>query len=76
MRTTVNLADDVAAAIEELRRRRGLGVSEALNELVRQGLAGPVDRPPFVQDTSSMRARIDVSDVAGALELLEGPRAG
>ncbi|MPY93815.1 MAG: ribbon-helix-helix protein, CopG family [Acidimicrobiia bacterium] len=75
MRTTVTLADDVASAVEELRRRRGIGVSSAVNELVRQGLGRPTPPAPFVQATSAMRARIDVADVADALELLEGPRA-
>src|SRR3954447_3348982 len=41
MRTTVTLANDVAAAVERLRRERSIGVSEAVNELVRNGLAAP-----------------------------------
>ena len=32
MRTTVALDDDVVAAVERVRRERGLGLSEALNE--------------------------------------------
>ncbi|MEA2130053.1 MAG: hypothetical protein QOJ85_2944, partial [Solirubrobacteraceae bacterium] len=38
MRTTLTLADDVAAAVEKLRRERSIGLSEAVNELVRAGL--------------------------------------
>ena len=38
MRTTLTLADDVAAAVERLRRERSIGMSEAVNELVRAGL--------------------------------------
>jgi hypothetical protein len=75
VRTTVTLADDVAAAVEDLRRRRGVGISEALNTLVRRGLARPAPQAPFTQVTSSMRARIDVADIADALEQLEGPHA-
>lgn len=75
MRTTVEFEPDTAAAIEELRRTEGLGVSEAVNELVRRGL---VQRPPstrFEQRTQSMGLKIDVSNVAEALDLLEGPDA-
>jgi hypothetical protein len=31
MRTTVTLERDVAAAVDQLRRREGIGMSEALN---------------------------------------------
>lgn len=75
MRTTVTLDDDVAAALDRLRRERGLGLSEALNELVRRGLARPQEIQPFTQRTSAMQARIDVANVAEALDLLEGPSA-
>lgn len=75
MRTTVEFEPDTARAIEELRRTEGLGVSEAVNELVRRGL---VHRPPstrFEQRTQPMGLKIDVSNVAEALDLLEGPDA-
>jgi hypothetical protein len=76
MRTTVNLDDDVAAAVEQLRREQGLGLSAALNELARRGLAhGAIPRPRFSQQTSSGGARIDLTDVADALDLLDGPGA-
>ena len=38
MRTTVTLEKDAAAAVESLRRREGVGVSEAINRLIRAGL--------------------------------------
>ncbi len=73
MRTTVALADDVAAAIEQLRRERGLGMSEAINELVRNGLAAKQQkRPAFRQETHDMGAGIDYSNVGEALETLDG----
>ena len=74
MRTTITIDDDVAAAIEQLRRERGLGVSAAVNELARRGLAARSARPPFRQRTSRGDALIDVTNVAEALELLEQPR--
>jgi hypothetical protein len=73
MRTTLNLADDVAAAAERLRRERGIGLSEAVNELARRGLVPTEPRPRFVQETSAMGLSIDVANVAEALEVLEGP---
>jgi predicted ATPase len=74
MRTTVSLDDDVAKALEELRREKGLGTSAALNELVRRGLAASAEKPRrFTQRTSSMgRPRIPLDDIGEALEVLEG----
>jgi hypothetical protein len=71
MRTTIDLADDVSAAVEKVRRERGIGLSAAVNELARAGLSKPVRAVPFRQRTHKMRARIDVSNVADALETLE-----
>jgi hypothetical protein len=75
MRTTVTFADDVAAAVERLRRERGIGTSEAVNELVRRGLAAGEKRQPFRQRTHPLGLRIDVTDVADAIEELDGPAA-
>lgn len=74
MRTTVTLADDVAAELERLRRERSIGVSEALNELARAGMARRQQpRPRFVQRTHEIGLGIDVANVAEALEQIEGP---
>lgn len=75
MRTTVNLADDVAAAVKRLRRERGIGVSEAVNELIRAALRNAPARGRFKQRTSKLGLRIDVTNVAEAIDLLEGPDA-
>lgn len=72
MRTTVNLEKDVAAAVERLRRERSIGLSEAVNTLVRQGLRSPKRRPPFVQRTARVGLKIDVTNVAEAIETAEG----
>lgn len=72
MRTTVVLDDDVAAAVARLRRERSIGLSEALNELVRTGLSVKKERRPFRQRSAAMGLRVDVSNVADALDLLEG----
>lgn len=75
MRTTVTLADDVAAAVEQLRRERSIGMSEALNELVRAGLAHEETPRPFRQTTHDLGTGIDVSNIGDALETLDGPMA-
>jgi hypothetical protein len=72
MRTTVTLDDDVAAALERLRRDRGLGLSEALNELVRAGLRAPALTATFRQRSADLGVGIDVRNVGEALELAEG----
>jgi Arc/MetJ family transcription regulator len=75
MRTTVTLDDDVAAAIQRLRRERSIGVSEAVNELVRRGLRPQRDERTFTQRSRALGLRIDVTNVGEALEELEGPAA-
>ncbi len=73
MRTTVDLDDDVAAAIKRLRAERGLGLSEAVNELARAGLTARPRSGRFRQRTARFGLRLDVSNVAEALETLAGP---
>ncbi|MEK7423464.1 MAG: CopG family transcriptional regulator [Actinomycetota bacterium] len=75
MRTTVEFDEDTTAAIEQVRREVGVGVSEAVNQLIRRGLLVRTDRPPFVQATCRLGLKMDVSNVADALEILDGPRA-
>lgn len=72
MRTTITLHKDVAAAVARLQRERGIGVSAAVNELVRRGLAHKEPGPDFVQETSPVGLRFDVTNVAEALDALEG----
>lgn len=75
MRTTIEFDDDTAAAVDALRRAEGLGVSEAVNTLIRRGVLPRADRPRFVQRAHDLGVRIDVSNIADALEALEGPLA-
>ena len=75
MRTTVTLDDDVAAAVERLRRDRSIGLSEAINELIRAGLTVKRPRRPFRQQSEHLGFKVDVTNVAETLELLEGPAA-
>jgi hypothetical protein len=73
MRTTLTLADDVMAAVDELRRRRSMGISEAVNELIRAGLTHQEPRAPFHQQEHDLGPGIDVSNIGDALETLDGP---
>ncbi len=71
MRTTIELDLDTARAIEELRKEKHLGVSEAVNELIRRGLLAHEPEATFRQRTRKLGLTIDVSNVAEALETLE-----
>lgn len=72
MRTTITFDDDTAAVVEQFRRERGVGVSAAVNELLRRGAAHREPRPRFVQETSPGGALIDVTCISEALEYAEG----
>lgn len=73
MRTTITFDDDTAAAVTRLRREASRGVSEIVNDLIRAGLRQRRERHEFVQETADMGIRLDVSNIAEALELLDGP---
>jgi Arc/MetJ family transcription regulator len=73
MRTTIRLDDDVAAAALRLSREAHIGLGEAVNRLVRAGLRPGRPAPrPFRQRTAELGLRVDVSNLADALELLDG----
>ncbi|MGH9164067.1 MAG: ribbon-helix-helix protein, CopG family [Acidimicrobiales bacterium] len=71
MRTTVNLDDDIAAAVERLRREQGLGLSAAVNELVRRGLVAKRPARKLRLETGRLGLRVDVTNVAEALDWAE-----
>lgn len=71
MRTTVRLDPEVAAAAERLRRERHIGLGEAVNELARVGLARGEKTASFRQRTASVGLKVDVTDIAAALEVLD-----
>lgn len=76
MRTTINLDADIVAAIEQARQRSGVGISEALNELARRGLAAGLparSAPRFVQATEPLGVRMNIDNTAEILDLLDGP---
>lgn len=74
MRTTVTLDDDVVAALQAVMRERGVSFKEALNELVRAGLAvaqAPARPYRLVPSKLGVRPGIDLdraNRLAGELE--------
>lgn len=71
MRTTIRLDDDVAAAAEQIGRERHIGLSQAVNELARLGMQRGTASRPFQQRTDHLGLRVDVTNVAETLELLD-----
>lgn len=64
-----------AQEVVQLRGEGGMGVSEAVNILLRRGLLAESSLEPFVQQTTPLGVRIDVTNVAEAIDLLEGHQA-
>ncbi len=72
MRTTVDLDEDVAAAIDQMRRGGSVGLSQAVNQLIRAGLLQTPRVRRFRQRSAPLGLRVDASNVAEALETLDG----
>lgn len=72
MRATIELDEDSAKAVEVLRRDEGLGVSDAVNALIRRARIERGASAPFRQPTHQMGLKIGVSSVTDAVDLLEG----
>ena len=75
MRTTITLDRDVATAVRRIRREQGIGLSEAVNALIRSALRARRPASRFEQRTRDLGLRGDVRNVADALEIIEGPTA-
>lgn len=71
MRTTIRLDPEVAAAAERLRDERHIGLGEAVNELARAGLVRKSPTARFRQRTASVGMKVDVTNIADTLELLD-----
>ncbi len=71
MRTTVEFDEDTAQAVAALRAESNIGVSEAVNELIRRGLLPRPAATKFHQPTAQLGLRIDVSNIAEALDVLD-----
>jgi len=77
MRTTLTIDDDVAAQLDELRRRRDTSLKDLINEALRRGLQSMRTRPkmnrPFKTRAFDLgQPLISLDNVAEALANLEG----
>lgn len=75
MRVTITLAQDAAAAVERVQRQNQLSASEAVNHLIRLGVAPVWARPkPYVHRCSPIGVQWQGHDLVAALESLDDPR--
>jgi hypothetical protein len=78
MRTTLTIDDDVAAILEQLRKRRGTRLKDIVNEALRRGLRElemhPKPRTPFrTRSVDLGRVRIaSIDNIGEVLAIAEG----
>ena len=77
MRTTLTIDDDVAAALERLRKVRDASLKVLVNEALRRGIremnARPKSRQPFrTQTFDPGRVLVSIDDIGEALAIAEG----
>lgn len=78
VRTTLTLDDDIAAKIKAQTRKTGRSFRDVVNDTLRRGLAtaqATKTRAPFrvrARDLGGLRAGLQLDDVAGLLEQVEG----
>lgn len=74
-RTTLTLDDDVADRLAREARRTGQTYRAVVNTTLRRGLEAPAATKPFRVRASSMGLRpgMDLDDIEGLLDRLDGP---
>jgi predicted transcriptional regulator len=78
MRTTLTLDDDVAAALDRLRRARDASLKDIVNDALRRGLSDLTTRPkrrePFqTRGVALGRLRLaSIDDISESLAVAEG----
>lgn len=80
MRTTLTLDEDVVAKLREEMRRRRTSFKATVNACLRRGLEAPTEEElatPFTVEARRMglRSGLDLDDIGGLLDLLDGPAA-
>jgi hypothetical protein len=73
MRTTIRLDPQVAAAAQQIQTEQNVSFSSAVNQLAMRGLLahGPTSAAGFEQLTYPMGLKVDISNIADALEQIE-----
>ena len=78
VRTTLSLDEDVAAKLQEETQRRRMSFKAVVNDCLRRGLEAPSSSElaaPFSIEPRQMglRAGLDLDDIGGLLDFLDGP---
>ena len=69
---TLTLADDVVAAADRLHRERSISLNDAINELLRAGLANRGEvATRFEQKSHDLGEGIDFNRIADTLDVLQ-----
>jgi metal-responsive CopG/Arc/MetJ family transcriptional regulator len=71
MRTTLNLDQDVAAEIERIRRETGVGLSEAVNQLIRRGISADSPRHRYEHRSVNLGLKVDATNIGEVLDALD-----
>lgn len=71
----MTLDDDVADGLASAARRAGRPYRDVVNEVIRRGLHQPTAETPFRVVATEMRRRpgIEIDDIEGLLDVLDGP---
>ena len=77
MRTTLTLDDDNVAKLRDEMARTGKSLKETVNTCLRRGFESPAEdtlESPFTVEPRAMGVRpgIDLDDIGGLLEVLDG----
>jgi predicted transcriptional regulator len=76
-RTTLTLEDDVVARLREEARRGGRSFKDVVNDAIRAGLDRAAQEQPAAYRVQArdmgLRAGIDLDDIQGLLDMLDGP---
>ncbi len=71
VRTTVTLDDDVVALIQRVRAEHQVGVSRAVNELIRAGASTRTGRTRYEHRSVPLKLSVDVTEIGAALSQIE-----
>ncbi|MCP1388553.1 hypothetical protein M5J20_10245 [Corynebacterium sp. TA-R-1] len=71
MRLTIRVDGEVYAAAKEEAAARGVSIGQAINEFARVGLKHTPAVEPFVQKTYPMGMKLDCTNIAEVLDLLD-----
>jgi hypothetical protein len=71
MRTTISLDPDTEVVVQQVRERDGVGLSEAVNSLIRVASRDRKPVAPYVHQSVVMGARVDVANIGDVLDFLD-----